>query len=162
MKTLIDSIKKRDALILKEFINKKKNRLTMEESKIYNFIIDSMKKKIDYESFVKSLATITEEVNSNTGIADYIIADDILLTILTYTAAGIDPNTVAVDVNNQFLLMGYTFGDDNIIKLENFISGNSENWKKEIDTFKMLKGMLNSESCSVEEAYKLTVQLLSE
>lgn len=102
MKTLIDSIKKRDALILKEFINKKKNRLTMEESKIYNFIIDSMKKKIDYESFVKSLATITEEVNSNTGIADYIIADDILLTILTYTAAGIDPNTVAVDVNNQF------------------------------------------------------------
>lgn len=58
--------------------------------------------------------------------------------------------------------MGYTFGDDNIIKLENFISGNSENWKKEIDTFKMIKGMLNSESCSVEEAYKLTVQLLSE
>ena len=129
----------------------------MEETKIYDLITESAKKKFDYESFVKDFATITE-IDS----FDVDIVENILWTILNHLAAGEKPNIVALQINNQFLLMGFMIDKVSIAEIENLISRNIKNWEKEIGTLKMITDMLNSNFCSVEQAYQMTEQLLSE
>jgi len=127
----------------------------MEEIKIYDLITDSAKNKFDYESFVKDFTAITE-INSS----DIDIAENILWIILNHLAAGKNPNIVALQINNQFLSMGFMLDKDGIAEIENLISRNIKNWEKEIGILKMITDMLNSNFCSVEQAYQLTEQLL--
>jgi len=115
------------------------------------------KEKFDYESFVKDFAAIAE-----IGSSDIDIVENILWTILNHLAVGEKPNRVALQINNQFLLLGFMLDKVGIAEIENLISRNIKNWEKEIGTLKMITNMLNSNFCSVEQAYQMTEQLLSE
>ena len=89
---------------------------------VWNEITDSAKKRFDYSEFQRTFADFD---NDN-------IAENILFLTIAGHAAGDSSGDIAAEINQQLVLIGYSFADDD---LPRFISD------RQFDLFREIKAM---------------------
>ena len=105
---------------------------------VWKVIIDSAKKRFDYSAFEKGFADFD---NDN-------LAEDILFLTIGGLAEGGSVDDIAAKINQEFLLDGLSFGDD---QLPRFIS------QRNLDLFREVKAMKTAESLSETGAQTLEI-----
>lgn len=123
------------------------------EEEIYHFITNSAKTRFDFDLFEESFLELNENVNVD-------VADKILWLIIMNLAAGDNPQIVALKIQNELLLAGFTISD--FSDFEKMITDNTFFWSKEVGVLQMVTYMLNSNFAPVQEIYNFVLGLFEE